>query len=226
MPSSFVSNRMMQVAAELEEYYESTRQRTERAHADALARISQLEVQAMQHQLQSLRLEAQLHDTNTLRAQLEHQIQGLQDDNARLRDAVINGEDSGGGTNKEHLDRINVSTRRRRSRAPAFAHTRTRRRPSLAPSQPSRDTIHHALCAAAPGRAMNPCARAPAAIRRSQELSRELIATRFQLAHVSASGDGAHGAAASPQRSPPSDFDAASPNAASLGPSSTRRRRD
>ncbi|KAL1521831.1 hypothetical protein AB1Y20_021482 [Prymnesium parvum] len=160
MPS-FVNNRLMDVAAELEEYYDRSRQRAEQAHADALSRISQLEVQAMQHQLTSLRLEAQLHDATASRAQLEQQCQSLQDENARLREMAMNGEDK-----KDQLDRIN-------------------------------------------------------------ELSRELIATRFQLARVVA-GD-SHGA--TPLSSP-------KPSAARLGAApldsrpqhtgapSSRRRRD
>lgn len=104
MPS-FVASRLKDVAAELEEYYERSLQRTEQAHADALARVSQLEVQAMQHQLASLRLEAQLHDANVVRAQLEQQCQHLKDDNLRLREAASVADET---ISKSHVERINV----------------------------------------------------------------------------------------------------------------------
>ena len=105
MPS-FLTDRLMRVAAECEEYYENAQQREHQAAADAQARVSQLEVQAMQHQLASLRLEAQLHDVNAAKAQLEQQLKVVQDENERLHNAVANAEGGGGG--KDQLDRINV----------------------------------------------------------------------------------------------------------------------
>ena len=98
---------MLQVAAELEDHYECARQRAAAERDDAHSRVSQLEIQVMQQQLEQLRVESQLHEANTARRQLEDRVRHLEEDNAALQEAAEHHNAVG---QKEHLQRINELT--------------------------------------------------------------------------------------------------------------------
>ena len=97
-----LTQRLMQVAVELEDEQFAERRKWEQMHEDLQQRLAAAEMQKTQAQLQAFRLEEQLHEANAARAALEAALHSAEDEVDRLTNEA--GERS---TRDAHLSRIN-----------------------------------------------------------------------------------------------------------------------